>query len=45
MDRFLAGKDGGKILEKLRARGWDLNRDFPFDLMFKVFKWLFPTFS
>jgi len=22
-----------------------LNRDFPFDLMFKVFKWLFPTFS
>lgn len=24
MDRFLAGKDGGKVLEKLRARGWDV---------------------
>jgi DNA helicase-2/ATP-dependent DNA helicase PcrA len=24
MDRFLAGKDGGKVLEKLRARGWNV---------------------
>jgi hypothetical protein len=36
--------DGNDAMARAEAN-LPLTRDFPFDLMFTVFKWLFPAFS